>query len=335
MISGAAASPAIPADSCRLDVPAPWRRATEEIGARGGGRVLLLGAADVGKSSFCAALCRRLLDGGERVAVVDSDVGQKDLGPPATVTLGYPGRGRPLAATPVAELAFVGGTNPARHMLALVAGTLRLATVAEAPFVVVDTSGLVRGPGWALKTQKIEALRPDVLVAIARGRELDGVLAANRHLPALCLRPSRHARRRSRAARAAARQRAFAAYFADAKRRRARLDRLAVQRTRLFTGTPLATQEALYAEDTAEGRVVVGPRAGVDFGKAQVLPAGFERGLLCGLADGRGRDLGLGIVERIDFRARTVAYRSPVGARRTRVMKLGDVRLELDGAAGG
>lgn len=311
------------------DVPAAWRRAAERIAARDRARVMIVGAPDTGKSTACHVLAQHLLGSGHGVAVVDADVGQKDIGPPATVGLGYPAEDRALAATPAAGLAFVGGSNPARHMMALVTGTLRLVQEADAPFVIVDTSGLVRGPGRALKAAKVNALMPDFVLALDRGDELDGLLAACRHVPTLRLKPSHRARRRSRAARAAARQAAFARYLAGARRRHLSLDRVAIQGTALFTGRRCETEAALHAEETADGLLVVAPAEGADFAEAQTYPAGFERGLVCGLADGAGRDLGLGVVERFDFAARTVHYRSPVAARATRVFKLGEERARL------
>jgi polynucleotide 5'-hydroxyl-kinase GRC3/NOL9 len=92
--------------------------------------VLVLGAVDVGKSHFCRLLADTLLQTGRRVALLDTDLGQKIVGTPATVTLGYPDLGVSGGYTPPALLHFVGSTNAAGHFLPVVAG---IAALAEPP----------------------------------------------------------------------------------------------------------------------------------------------------------------------------------------------------------
>ena len=86
----------------KLEIPEDWEAAAETILDAEWRKVFLLGAADVGKSRFCRFLSERLLAAGHGVALVDADIGQKDIGPPAAVTLGYPRLGTPLSDTPVA-----------------------------------------------------------------------------------------------------------------------------------------------------------------------------------------------------------------------------------------
>ena len=166
----------------RLHVPQAWRETAATILRDRPRVILVLGGGDAGKSSFCRFLLAELLAAGHRVAVVDSDLGQKDIGPPATVTLGYSaprcGQGLPaegpleqgptVARWPPAAEAFyfVGSTSPVGRMLPLLVGTARLVRVAEAPFVLVDTTGYVEGAGRVLKGYKIESVRPDLVVCM-------------------------------------------------------------------------------------------------------------------------------------------------------------------------
>ena len=71
----------------RLHVPQAWRETAATILRDRPRVILVLGGGDAGKSSFCRFLLAELLAAGHRVAVVDSDLGQKDIGPPATVTV--------------------------------------------------------------------------------------------------------------------------------------------------------------------------------------------------------------------------------------------------------
>ncbi|MBI3948447.1 MAG: polyhydroxyalkanoate depolymerase, partial [Armatimonadetes bacterium] len=161
--------------------PEPTRWALERL-ARGGGTVLLLGGVDTGKSTLAAELVNRGLAAGRRVAVVDADVGQSDVGPPATIGLGFPGAPAGSLAEIAAErLYFVGDTSPAGHLLPAVVGTSRLAHVARArgcDLIVVDTTGMVSGRlAEALKFHKIQAVRPRALVAVQAAAEVEPLLA--------------------------------------------------------------------------------------------------------------------------------------------------------------
>jgi polynucleotide 5'-hydroxyl-kinase GRC3/NOL9 len=66
-------------------------------------------------------------------------------------------------------------------------------------------------------------------------------------------------------------------------------------------------------------------------GEPRVLPAGFERNLLCGLADTTGRGLGLAILERLDFAQRTPSLLTPVARDAIRVVQFGDLYVSPDG----
>src|SRR5512139_1849639 len=68
-----------------LDIPAAWARSADTILRNRWRTILVLGATDRGKSTYCAVLGARLSHARRRVALVDADVGQKDVGPPATI----------------------------------------------------------------------------------------------------------------------------------------------------------------------------------------------------------------------------------------------------------
>lgn len=151
-----------------------WEEVAEA--ARGGGTVLVVGAADRGKSTFCRWLVGELARAGRRTGWLDGDVGQPCLGSPTTQSLALVGR--PFDGLPVPEAAFfVGNTSPRGHMLPALVGLRRLRDLAQGRGVeiqVVDTTGLVaeEGGGGALKRWKIELLEPALVVALERDGEL-------------------------------------------------------------------------------------------------------------------------------------------------------------------
>ena len=252
-----------PVTGTGIEIPQGWAAAADHV-LSGNGRVLVLGPRDAGKSTFCRYVMDCAVAAGRSAALLDADTGQKTVGPPACVTLGRPVNGD----LTLDALVFVGTTNPVRGWHGIVAGIGRLAAEAAADVLLVNTGGLLAGPGRRLKAAKIEALNPDLLIAIGRDPGLDRVFADHPGLPVLRLAPSRRARRKAEGERRATREQAFRDYFAGAR------------------------AWSVAARDL----VIEGAPAGA-------LP---ER-LLVGLADEAGRDLALGIVSRIEAGRLTVS----------------------------
>src|SRR5207253_6492911 len=144
---------------------------------------LILGTSDTGKTSLTARLAGALAARGERVAVVDADVGQSEIGPPTTVGLGrVTGNLGRLGEAEVLALEFVGDTSPVRYIRETAEATGRLVRRAlSAGFerVLVDTGGLVEGPlGLALKRAKIRAVDPDLVLVLQRRDESEPIARA-------------------------------------------------------------------------------------------------------------------------------------------------------------
>jgi polynucleotide 5'-hydroxyl-kinase GRC3/NOL9 len=134
---------------------------------------------DTGKTTLSRELLGAALAAGRPAALVDADVGQKTVGPPATISLKVVRSAEDLEPEPLATpdaLYFVGSTSAQGHLLPVVGGVASLHEQAKqlgADFVVVDSSGLVSGiTGQTLKYHKVEALRPDLVVGLQRGEEL-------------------------------------------------------------------------------------------------------------------------------------------------------------------
>jgi len=229
----------------KLDVPPAWEAAAEEIFQRRLRTVLVVGEAAVGKSSFCRYLAGALLARQAQVAFVDADIGQSNMGPPAAVTLGYPDSPVDFAAVVPAAYSFVGSTSPIGRFLPLVIGTARLAREAQGAFVIVDTTGLVHEAGRVLKNYKIEAVGPDVIVAIERRSELAAIRMANRHVPIIKIEPSRRAHGKDDYDKIDTRRRSYARHFAGATLLDLPLASLIFQRTLLFAGDPIELEGAM------------------------------------------------------------------------------------------
>jgi polynucleotide 5'-hydroxyl-kinase GRC3/NOL9 len=195
-----------------LEVPSEWRETAAEILRSGARRVLVAGPADAGKSTFCRTLLAEAAASARTAELLDADIGQKLVGPPACVTLGTASG----AGCALRGLVFVGTTNPLRGWRGVIGGTDILAEAARAELLVVNTGGLVSGAGARLKRHTIAVVRPEIVVfagdapCVAQGSDLASEPQVVR-LP-----QSPFARRKTDGERRAARRDAFRSYFAGA-----------------------------------------------------------------------------------------------------------------------
>ena len=223
--------------------------------------VLVVGAAEAGKTTFTAWMANQLRERGLSVAIVDADIGQSEIGPPATVGLGTV-RAR-LTRSGDAELTaleFVGVTSPGRRPWQVAEATGRLVAKARPRFdrVIVDTSGFVAGGfAAAVKQRKIKAVDPDVVVLIQVADECEHIVrgVASRPRPRIVRLPAvRGLRARSPAVRRRHRELALARYFADA--RAVTLDAARID-LRSVVGAPVALETliagTLVALQAADG----------------------------------------------------------------------------------
>jgi polynucleotide 5'-hydroxyl-kinase GRC3/NOL9 len=276
-----------------------YRAVVERVGTTGQ-VVVLLGGLDSGKSTLGRAIAAVGVEAGRRVAYLDADLGQKSVGPPTAVTLRLFRSASDLEPEAMSRpdgLYFVGATSPQGQLLPLVVGTasmMRRARDEGTELVVVDTSGLVSGVyGQMLKYHKIELLRPDVVIGLQRGEELEPLLGIARRfftpeVIALPVEPG--ARSTSVEERAQNREQAFRRYFSGP------LQRWRVKPTVFMPALP-----ALFE------------------------PSELDR-ILVGLSDGAGEYIGLGYLE-YSADDQVLRLLSPV-AGGPKALKLGSVRLE-------
>jgi len=145
------------------------------------GSAILLGATDTGKSTLVQFLIFHLCRRGLKVGLVDSDIGQSLLGPPATIGISlFKSDPNWEVILSVPEIFFVGSTTPEGHFPTFLKGVKRMMdkVTSHGPEVVlVDTTGFVLGEaGKELKGRKIELISPHFVVALQRDKELEPIL---------------------------------------------------------------------------------------------------------------------------------------------------------------
>jgi polynucleotide 5'-hydroxyl-kinase GRC3/NOL9 len=285
-----------------LNLNNTWRELAGRIGKE---VAMVIGRVDTGKSTLIKFLASEL-----NAAIVDADIGQSDIGPPTVVSLGRK-RGEKLE---MIDGYFVGSTTPAKHLLQMVVGVKKMVERAPRP-VVVNTTGLVDGPiGRALKTQKIEAIKPDLLILIERERELDYYRYFEKAgIEILRLQVSPFAEAKSKIDRKRERERAFREHFAGARNYKIELANYGLERTLLGSGVLINPTEAssalgcrvLRAERVGqeifaviEGRLLDLERAcrSLNASYIEVADKNVFENLLVGLVDHSRNFLGLGIL---------------------------------------
>jgi len=185
--------------------------------------LFLLGGVDVGKTYTATALANRFYEHGLKVAVVDADVGQSDIGPPCCIGLGILERKiQMISEVPLHSLYFVGNTSPNGCMRECVNGAAAAAKKAKkvkADIIIVDSTGWIEGEdAERFKLSEIKAIDPSIVIAIEREDELGHIL---QHLnkEVIKLRMSSETKSRTREERRALREEAYNRYFRAAEDR--------------------------------------------------------------------------------------------------------------------
>lgn len=264
------------------------------------GVVLLLGAADTGKTTFARHLLQAVLAAGKEAAFIDADINESTVGPPTCVGLKWVRRTADLDDLATADrLQFVGSIKSEGLVLQQVVATASLVDQARrsADLVIVDTTGTVSGvTGQTLKYHKTELCRPEVIVAFQRGEELAPIVGMLRRfftadVQEVEVDPDVHPA--SPSERSAARAKRFAAELTPPLQ-------------------PWRVRHTVFAPTLP---------AGLD-------PARLDN-MLVGLQDGEGHCLGLGVLQEHDEVLRVLTNRGEG----MRGLRLGSMRIDPESFA--
>ncbi|NPA48056.1 MAG: polyhydroxyalkanoate depolymerase [Thermococci archaeon] len=303
---------------------------------------MFVGDVDTGKSTSLIYVANRLMEEGRSVAIVDSDVGQKGILPPATVSLAVPDEPfSSLSELKCEACYFIGTTSPGQYMGEMAVGTWRLTSRGRklADFVLLDTTGFVYGRGAEMKRLKVELIRPDVAVFLEREDELEHLKSMVGHLTRTVeLRVSENAREHSREDRRDVRMRKWRRYFAASGE--LVLRDVTVTGTSLFHGRRLGAAERELLERIYGWIVFEGwrdPKGCYHVVKAGKPFAPLHRGclhavdveklsnLLVGLIDRDGLCLSVGILKVPGLGGGALQVLTPLGDEE--VSKVTEVRL--------
>lgn len=141
---------------------------------------MLIGGLDTGKTTLAMDAVRHALAAGHRPVLVDADIGISTVGPPACVGLKVFESDADLdAALEPDRLHFVGAISSSRLVLQQVVATAVMVEHARGlgDVIIVDTTAVASGlSGETLKYHKTELCRPDLVIALQRGEEMEPVV---------------------------------------------------------------------------------------------------------------------------------------------------------------
>lgn len=226
--------------------------------------VLVIGATDAGKSTFCRFLVDAALTQGLKTALVDADVGQSQIGPPTTIGMkSFVPETAPVQCDGTADhLYFVGDLSPSSCYLETLTGTRLMvdsARATDADFIVIDTTGYIHKPqAVSLKQHKIEIIRPNHLVGIGRSTELEQITACYNQqewIEVHYLRPHRSVRPKSSNVRSRYRKARFDTYFSESSVQQIPFEQIRGGRTPFFIGRVANEKELEILSRLAETQV--------------------------------------------------------------------------------
>lgn len=301
-------------------------------------RIMVIGRVDTGKSTLVKNLADHM-----DAYVLDADIGQNDIGPPSVVSLGERVKGRYR----MIDGFFCGSTTPSRHFLQMIAGVSRMLPRDNKRPVIINTTGLATGEiGRALKTEKINAARPDLIIGLETGNELKYLDAFSKAGAIVVkFRPHPQVTSRSRAMRDSLRATSFRAHFQKASNISRHLDELGVERLLLNNGTPadiavlskIAGTAVVHAEVSGDEALVVFDDNADGLAKlASALDVSIIHycsrtefyGSLVGLMGSQGNFTGLGMVRSVDFACGEIHIYS--AAEQFSVLQFGSIKIDGD-----
>jgi polynucleotide 5'-hydroxyl-kinase GRC3/NOL9 len=145
-------------------------------------KILILGDVDTGKTFLSLQLARMSLEKNRKVAILCCDLGQSLVGPPATVAYKVLKKRillRKALYLKEDRMEFIGSFSPSGFLLSFLINIKLLLEEIEnkADIIIVNTTGYVKTKEAVyLKTEKIRLIRPNIIFALQRKRELEPIL---------------------------------------------------------------------------------------------------------------------------------------------------------------
>jgi polynucleotide 5'-hydroxyl-kinase GRC3/NOL9 len=214
-------------------VPETWSLAVEALREVRKGVVVVVGGTGVGKSSLCTYVANELLTNGFVVRMIDADVGQADIGPPATISSAVVSvHFTTLVDLEAEKLIFVGHVAPNRVQSKLISGIKRLieADYEKKFLTIINTDGWVQGSDAIFyKMNLISSIDPDLVIGISTNSELQTMLSLPK-CRSMIVHCAGETLERSRSDRRAIRQSSYRRYLEGGSPRKIQLSTIRIRK---------------------------------------------------------------------------------------------------------
>ncbi|MEM1565770.1 MAG: Clp1/GlmU family protein [Candidatus Bathyarchaeia archaeon] len=340
-------------------IPPSWEEAYKELATleKRPSTAVVLGNVDSGKTSFCTYLTNRLIKDGWKVAILDGDLGQSDIGPPCTVA--YAVVSKPITDLFNLEAAnayFVGVTSPSKVLDKVIQGVMLLKEELmkhNPDYIVVNTDGWVEGAdAVSYKLQMVEKINPDIVFCIKQNETLTPLFEAVKDYKKFMVESPQTIRQRNREKRRSLRELGYIKYLKGAKVQSIPVSWVKIESDELVgLNKPfgmakrereicdLLGMKPLHMVELKDKiYVVIGKGRRIDpekirsteeaLGKKVVIAwKGDEEGLLTALYNGEGKFLGIGVLREIDYIRKALKIFTPVSGGVSKIA-IGKIRLD-------
>ncbi len=320
--------------------------------------IMIVGAVDVGKTSFCAYLANLALRAKRRVAIVDADLGQSDLGPPSSIgSCRITKPVRDLFEIEAEDIRFIGATSPSRAASEVVDGIAEMTEKTlehGVDLLIVNTDGWVEGEDAVLyKLALAKRIKPSMLIGIQEQSELTFLMGALTEIQSIAVESSPAVRKRDREERKLLRELGYKKYLKGAAVQSFPLGWIRISGVPFGSGVPPSKSHMekiveqigtipLYCEETPNSIFIALSNeqwADEEIAKTledtlnkkvKIVWQGDEKGLLVALQDKDDNFLGIGIIEELDYRRQVLKIYSNVRKGITAI-HVGQVKLDKSG----
>jgi polynucleotide 5'-hydroxyl-kinase GRC3/NOL9 len=340
-------------------IPSSWIKSYEELVSLQTKPVtaMVLGTLDSGKTSFCTYLVNKLLQQKRKVAVLDGDLGQSDVGPPCTVAYTFVARPTTdLFNLQAKNAVFVGVTSPSGAGESVADGlvSLKKEILSSAPdFIIVNSDGWVEGEeAVKYKVQLVKEIKPDLIFCIQQKDELGPLLSALEGFRKAVVDSPSVISQRTGERRKNLRELGYGKYLRNSKVQSFPLGWLKIEDNGLFGLSKMHTnvKEANriyallgmkplhYTEQDNKVTIIIGKRRWINpenlkkveettKRKVVVIRKGEEEGLITALYNSERKFLGIGVLQEIDYLRKTLKILTPV-PENIAIATIGKVKLD-------
>jgi polynucleotide 5'-hydroxyl-kinase GRC3/NOL9 len=340
-------------------IPYSWREAAEQLAdlQNKPTTVVVLGTVDSGKSSFCTYLINRMISGKRKVAVLDGDLGQSDIGPPSTVA--YTTISRPITDLfyqQARNAHFLGETSPSNvtvEMIRILPLLKKEIVIKEPDLLIINTDGWTEGQcAEDYKVKLVEELNPDLVFLVQQKDELTPISNRLEKFRKISVESPSTIRQRDRDKRKSLRELGYKKYLRNPKIQSLSLSWVKIEGDQAFglSKSHSLTRQArkvteslgmkpLHVAELADRiNVIIGRKRWINpdnLKKIQehlkkrivVTRKGEEEGLLVGLYNSSKKFLGIGVIQEIDYTRKAMKVLTPV-SEEVSILVLGKVRLD-------